>query len=138
MRGALLQSAASTPASSSATVARGPLAAGIKEESDPPLHDGDGAGAVVTSACHAPVRVAPVSANSDGGKSMCTGDLQSSAAAVLAPGFMPVPPPRAAALAASATVARMAAAEMADGAPHTPVRLGVSHTVAACLVIVAA
>ena len=138
-RAALLQSAASTPASSSATfVARGPLPANVKEESDPPVADGDSGGAVVTSACHAPVRAGPVSADSDGGKFTRGSGLQGSAAAVLAPGFVPVPPLRAAALAASATVARMAAAEMADGAPHTPVWLGLSHVVAACLVTTAA
>lgn len=136
---ALLQSAASTPASSSATfVARGSLRADVKEESGPPLPDSDSAGAVVTSACHAHVCAGPVSADSDGGKSTRTSGLQGSALkAVLAPGFVPVPPSRAAALAASATVARMAAAEAADGAPHTPLRLGLSQPVAACPIVVA-
>ena len=118
-RGTPLQSAASTPASSSATIARGPLPAGVKEESsDPPSVDGDGAEAVVTSAFPAHIRASTVSAvrNSNGDMFTRTIGVKDSAAAPLAPEIMPVPPPRAAALAASATVARMAAAETAEGA----------------------
>ena len=118
------QSAASTPASSSATFARGPLAAGVKEESDPPSADGDGAGAVVTSACQAGVG-AGADRESDSGVITRTIGLTDGTAVTLAPGFVPVPPPRGAALAASGTVARMAAAETADGAPHSPVLLGI-------------
>ena len=119
LRGAWLQSAVSTPASSSATV----VATGIKEELLAAPAGGEGAGAVVSSPCRARfgaglVRVDP---DSDGGKSSRTSALKDDAGTAPVPALVCGLPPRAAALAASATVAQMAKAESHaadDGASH--------------------